>query len=487
MPEQYRPAHFDLHNFSGQFILTAEKEESVPENWTVHTFSPWHLYTLQLPVAPVYDETRRWLGWCIGHPVIDGAVDVKEVVLRTAGIQFSSDAIDDFYGRASGKWALLLVHPAYNKIFLDPYASLSTVYSTTEKRVVSTPSLFGPAYEWDEELINAVGLPEQDSWLPAGLTTRKGVRRLLPNHCLNTEDWTAARHWPTPETDFSVNADTKAAVQIIAGSIKNTITAISKSYPLCFSLTAGMDSRMLLACARDYISNAAFFTFVGGTKSVDTDIPALLAQRFRLNHRFIPTEKATPDELEQWLALTGMSTSGAIWKIHKSLTKLDPKRVLLPGTAGEIGRRTMQWRDTDRPGTKLSASDVLIRCKLPEHPALLKAVEAWIAELSFVDTFTFLALVFVEQRLGCWAAPQHYGNTTSAFEFTPFNSRQIFHTAMRLPHEYRRTKQLPEDIIRSTWPELLNLPFNQFTGVKGYMYSNVRRMKKILKDILHRG
>jgi hypothetical protein len=381
---------------------------------------------------------------------------------------------------------LIVLGGTKQAFYLDPYGSLPAVFSAVERTVAATPTLIGSDADWDEQLMAELGFPEKIEWLPSGLTLKKNVRRLTANHCLNLSDWTTSRHWPTPQTDFSVNNDTDAAVKKITAKIKDTISAVSMHHPLYFSLTAGMDSRMLLACARDHLDISSFFTFVGGTKSVDVDIPTVLARRFKLDHKFIYTEKASPGELDDWLALTGRSSSGAIWKIHKSLKQLEPNRVLLPGTAGEIVRRTMQWRPADKPGTKISAAEVLTRCKLPQHPALLQATEEWVAGLQFVDTFTFLALTFVEQRLSCWAAPQHYGNTTSAFEFTPFNSRTIFKTAMRLPHEYRRTKQLPVDFIRHAWPELLNYPFNQFTGVKGRFYSNVDWVKKFLKDLMHR-
>ena len=55
---------------------------------------------------------------------------------------------------------------------------------------------------------------------------------------------------------------------------------------------------------------------------------------------------------------------------------------------------------------------------------------------------------------------------------------------MRFPHEYRWQERFVTDIIRYTWPELLELPFNQFTGIKGFFDANVNRTKKFLKGML---
>lgn len=484
MPKNYFSTDIDTQQFIGQFILTSENRIT-PTGWTVYEYGQWRLCTLALPVLSVYDSNTRWLGWCIGHPIIDGHIDPEQVVLHTSANDFDMAAVDDFYQRTSGKWVLLLLQTDYNKIFLDPYGSLATVFSTVEKTVASTPSLLGEGHDWNEELIRALGLPDLDRWLPSGLTAKKNVRRLLANHALKLSDWTISRHWPMPETDLSVDHDIQAAVVKIADKAKTTIAAIHGAYPLCFTVTAGRDSRMLLACAHDYIDEASFFTFAAETETPDMQIPALIAAQLHLHHRFIQPVKAAPEELEQWLTLTGLSVAGKIWQIHKTIEQLDSKRVLLPGTSGEV-HKGVYWKSHDRAETKITAPDVLTRCKLPHHPALLQATEAWLAELQFLNAFGVLDLVHIEQRLGCWAAPQHYGNTTSAFEIATFNSRPVFHTMMRLPHSYRRKRQLAVDICQYAWPELLRFPFNEYTGVKGYFSSNVKRVKKFLKEMVGR-
>ncbi len=480
MPAKDRLTDLNGQRFFGQYVLTSAQIAS-PPGWAVQEHQQWRLYTLKLPLLHVFNQQNLWLGWCIGHLVADGQLAPARVTLQTASENFDMAAVDDFYQRASGKWALLLVQPGWEKVFLDPYGSLATVFGKAEKTVASTPSLIETNGGWDEELISEVGLPEKDVWLPSGLTSKKGIQRLLPNHSLSLTNWMASRHWPTPETDFSTLATTAAGVATIAENVKGTINAISKAYPLCLTVTAGRDSRAVLASAQAHVTQSSFITFIGEAKSVDKAIAAALCQRFGLNHKFIPYKQASPAELEHWLYLTGWSVSGAIWKIHKSLESVDPNRVLLPGTSAEV-HKGVYHRPADRADTKITAQEVLSRCKLPHHPAFIKATEAWLAELHFLDAFKILDLVHLEQRLGCWAASTHYGNTTSAFETAVFNSREIFHTMMRLPQAYRHKKQLAVDICAYTWPELLQFPFNEFTGVKGFFYAKARRIKTLLKE-----
>ncbi|HEV8083013.1 MAG TPA: hypothetical protein VGP55_07420 [Chitinophagaceae bacterium] len=484
MLEKFRSTRFDPDQFKGQFILTAERR-NIPENWSVYEYKSWRLFTLSLHVIDVFDQDKKWLGWCIGHPIVDGILHPKNIILKCPGKFFDIFSVNDFYNRAAGKWILFLVNEEIQKTFLDPYASLSMVFSTVEKTLASTTTLLGDGYKWNEELIKALGLPQNNSWVPAGLTTRINIRRLLPNHTLSLSDWKISRHWPGTNTDLSEDFNTIDSIKTISKSIQSNIGAVCKAYPVTFSLTAGRDSRMLLACARNYLSNATFFTFVSAKDTPDKEISSLIAKRFNLTHTFLPTEKASPDELEQWLKLTGMSVSGSIWKIHKTIKNLDPSRVLLPGMAGEIGR-AFYWRPGDSFEKQLSAKNLLKRFDLPLHFQLINAIEDWMSEITFLNTFSLLDLAYVEQRLGCWAAPQHYGNTTSTFELTMFNTRPIIDSLMRLPSNYRRKQQLATDICEFAWPELLEFPFNEFVGVKGFIFSKGRQMKKLAKEIIHR-
>jgi len=78
---------------------------------------------------------------------------------------------------------------------------------------------------------------------------------------------------------------------------------------------------------------------------------------------------------------------------------------------------------------------------------------------------TVIGLGYIGQRLCCWAAPGHYGNRTSLFELSPFSSRWLFRRMLELPLPWRTAEGLPTAVFRRLWPELLDLPFNQFTGL----------------------
>ena len=470
----------DAKKFRGQFLLTAENGLA-NEGWKCTTFKEWKLFTSDLPIIDVYNEKSKWIGWCIGHPIVDGILVPEKVVLKK-----SSNAVDpyeNFYDRTTGKWALLLLDDEVPVIYLDPYGSLTAVFSTDKETIASTPTLIGTDADWDKELMAEIGFPESIHWLPSGLTFKKRVRRIIANHRFHLSDWKTVRHWPNKETNLSIDADTDAAAEKVMANIQTTIAATASKFPLCLTITGGMDSRVVLACARNQVNQAKIITFAEAHETLDMYLAKRLAKQLNLNHQFLPILKANPEELEQWLYMTGNSVAGDIWKIHKTLSQLDADRVLMSGQSGEVHRGNY-WRPGDTAEMKITPEMLLKRTKFPQHPVLLKASEEWLAEFENLTAFNILDLVHIEQRMACWGAIQAYGNSTSVFEISPLSSRLIFQTMMRLPHPYRKRQQLPYDICKKAWPDLLKLPFNEYPGLYGYFRSKAKKVKKMYKRMV---
>ena len=47
----------------------------------------------------------------------------------------------------------------------------------------------------------------------------------------------------------------------------------------------------------------------------------------------------------------------------------------------------------------------------------------------------------------------------------PLSTRAVIDAMVRLPVVYRRRRQLPIDVCRACWPELLDFPFNRPAGI----------------------
>ena len=461
----------DFSNYRGQFVLSRSRAD-VPSGWRTAEGAGWHLAVNDLPIHELVDG-ERFLGWCVGHP------------LSAHPVRLDPNNIESFYETFAGAWALVLV--GMGRLLLDPGGQVPVVYDTETEIAASTPTLIPTAQPRDLQFEHEVGFPERDGWFPFGLTSRPNIRRLLPNHELDLERWTVTRNWPSPDHDFSIHKDMKPLVASICRDVTNTIRLAREQHPLQITLTAGLDSRMVLACAREFVSDAKFFTYSRPEETCDMHIAQRLARIAQLDHRFLPFIDASREQMVEWLHRTGHSISGGILHIHPSLTQLDPSRVLVTGIGGEIGR-SIYYRRGDSSNMALNAEILLRRVGRPAAPRLLEAGAHWLEGLRSFDPFVKLDLLYIENRLGCWAAPQKFTNNVSKFELTPFVDRKIINAMLHLPRYYRWRDNLAHSVMREVWPELRRVPINRFTeGWRGMRDGMIALVRAAAGPVRYRG
>jgi hypothetical protein len=417
-----------------------------------------------LPVTAL----RRGVHTCgllLGTVIRDGTLLAGEpLALPDGGDSPLADA-ERLLASLGGRHVAVLDLPGHRRLYPDAMATRAVVYSPALRAAGSTPlalylepDVYDTCYERD--LAATIGMPAADQWYPGALTPHRGVMRLLPNHYLDLDSWSAIRHWgsePPPP------CQPEQAVSEIGAIVRGQLSAVAARQGLHLSLTAGKDSRLLLACAREIVERIEFFTFVFDADSEDTRIATLLARRLGLRARLLPVVRATPEQSDAFLRRTGHAVSGAIREIHPTLAQLNPTRMVLPALGGEVGR-AYYWRPHDNRKTPLSPSGLTARLRLPHHPRIVAAVADWLTGLRDLPTRFVLDLALLELRLGGWAGPQTYGSDPFGDTLIPLAQRRVFELMMGLPEDYRTRDLLVSDVCRQLWPELLSLPFNRLTG-----------------------
>jgi hypothetical protein len=469
------------NEFDGQFVLS-KTVNFFPNKWQTRHIGDWALATHKsLPVTEIFDANGQATGWLLGYPITAQAELLKSSV-RLDRKLLTHDDFESWLCSLSGRFACIYLSSGAKRVYLDSCGSLAVVYSTDHNSVASTNTLLADINnDGDHELIRLLGMPDSDSWYPSGLTPMKNVRRLLPNHYLDLERWLCVRHWPKP-SDLQKSTDFGSTVQTVVKCLKKNIGAVSRQYPVQMSLTAGRDSRMLLACSREYLHRIKFHTGVWVPSGVDSEIGRQLARKLKLNHVTLRVKLAGKSELDDWQSRTGHCVSGEIWRIHPTSRKIDPQRAFLPGCAGEVGR-AYYWREGDETLERITAHDILKRTKLPATGKILENTELWLGEISNLGWNVILDLTYIEQRLGCWAGPLQYGQDgMHRARLFPFNDREIFKAILNAPVDPRRSQMLADDILASEWPELLDLPFNKLTGAAGLIQAGRNMIYSVASD-----
>jgi hypothetical protein len=316
---------------------------------------------------------------------------------------------------------------------------------------------------------------EPNQYWPAGTTLDPGISRLLPNHYLDLVNWRAIRHYPKSTLEAILEKDVPDCIEKIVGLLRRNISAVLEStHRLYMPLTAGRDSRMLLACSRDWKDKVDYVTFdyspwrPARTHRVDLYVSQRLAERFALRHQVLPISPNLPADTQlQYLQRIGFSGgAGKSWDFFWSCREhLDLSAAWLTGFAGEVGR-TFYSMPTDNETHKMSSVELLNRMGLPSSDRLQEAMRTWRDNLPEVPLSTLLDFAYIEHRLGCWAAPHLYGAAPFSINLTPFSHREIFDIMLRLPFTYRRNEGLARDVILATWPELHDLPHNDYPGLR---------------------
>jgi hypothetical protein len=475
-------SHID--NRLSQFIVCKSKAY-LPENWPRHGKEIWWLACHpMLPIVEMRSPDSTCIGWLIGYPINTATERMFEQTVTVSDIdakQLDLCRFESWLDSLGGRFACLLLVADVARLYLDSYGSLAAVYAPKREIVASSTILIPHSQGAEEytELNKELDIPNSPYWYPFGCTPIKGVERLLPNHFLDLNEWKSVRHWPM--NDIGIESSTENSVEEISSILRNNISAVLRDYPAYITLTAGRDSRMLLACARDKLERVKFLTLQLPTSIGKTDrkIATKLAQDFQLDHRLLEYQLATKSEQDIFLGLTGHCIGGAVAKVFIMLHQSDPNRPILTGLGGCSDERGLYWRRQDTPLTPLYAASLLDRLRLPRVPELEERAERWLRGLSHCNTMTILSLLYVEQRVGCWGTPTQYGNYWNIFELIPFSHRRIHELTLSLPHDYRRKKMLSTDLIRNQWPQLLSLPFNRDEGVLGYIKLFGQKLKYV--------
>ena len=471
----------------GQFLL-CRSESHVPLGWATREAGGWVLASHpKLPVIEVGAADSEPMGWVLGYPIHPNGrllSSGEQVSFGAAAARSVAEFERSLYA-FGGRFVAVYLTPQTSRVYLDPCGALAVVFCNEEGIVASSPVLvpYSEKTKDNVELIQATGIPERDGWYPFGLTPRHGIERLMPNHYLDLTTWQPIRHWPTAD-QLTVTKDISETVSKIASILERNIAAIT-TRPVYMSLTSGHHTRMLLACGRPYLDRISFFTIPlphDAQASLDCDVARRLAKRFGLDYVRLRWEAPSSTDLRQWLYRTGACVAGRTWRTVRTLWQLDPARGIFSGISGSIGQPNYRHAaDFDR--RPFSVAELLHRISMPAIPEIYDRTHRWLSALPVNNPLWVLDFVHLEQKGGCWAGPQEYGHVHTEFILSPYCHREIVQLMLSLPHEYRWRKELSRDLLRSRWPELLELPFNSPVGLRRGVQVSRRMLERAVSVI----
>jgi hypothetical protein len=459
----------------GQFILSKDKT-GVPDGWSSERIGVWLLgHHPSLPRIRILDDDDRIVGWLLGYPIDGNGVLLSEGdVIRVSGLyDCSESSVEQFVYSFGGRFLAALVGVLHPRLYLDPCGSLSIVYCSHQEVIASTPYLIPYDDQTQDrvDLVREMGIPYFDAMYPLGLTPRHNIERLLPNHYLDLSNWKNVRHWPKKPLQSRASVD--EAVGTIAAILKRNIAAVALRIPTYLHLTAGHDSRMLLACAKDVVDHLEMLTipFPDDRGFIDVSIARKITQQLHLCH-FVPHwRQPKQEDLDEWMFRVDYNigeTRGL--QAATTLKQVNPVHAHLYGEAGEVGRAYLARRLSVNEESKITPERLhscwrALSTRVPSTALVLTRLQHWLETVPAADAIQLLDLFLIEQRLGCWGGIWPYAESGNpGFVTFPFCHREIIERMLTLPTQYRRSDVLARDVINHEWPELLAWPFNEPIG-----------------------
>jgi hypothetical protein len=393
--------------------------------------------------------------------------------------------------RLAGSFILLTFGPLPPRVYLDPGGSLPLVFLAERKIAAASPALILDDAEYAErfqqDLHRATILDEGvGGWISGDLTAHRGVLRVLPNHFLDLVHWKAQRHWPKPE-DFRSWMPFEQGVARASEALSRFTSAVARNFSVALTMTAGNDSRLLLASARNVAAQCEFVTFNHDTAKMDVDIAQALSRMAGVKHRVIQVIEADAQQQERWNRAVGDTVVEGNRASHPTLREVHSD-TLLTGMYGEIGRCRLYRQDLATINSERIESDFVIeRLTLPHHPLTDAAFARWFDGVRGLPNSVILDLAFLELKFGNWAMGQHPAQNALKFHFLPYAQRQVLDSFMGVDPVEKTTERLFSACIRYLWPELCSMPINRYGDYRDHLVklsklTRPSRVRRFLRD-----
>lgn len=403
---------------------------------------------------------EKWLG---------AGLSLYEGEIRTTHTIHTSD---DFEQKIIFGLSGLLLFETYGgllgrRLYPDCGGTIPIVYCAENRRFGASANQLFDRAEYDrrllrkrvDKLINKEG---HAGWISGTLTAHAGTERLLANHYLDLDRFTAHRFWPHENMLAAPAPTLPQAVESVAKAMKGFVEALVEQHHVTVALTAGLDSRLILAASRNVIDRVSAYTFSSGIETYDHIVPRKMCAALGMRHEIVPMVLATADELEIWDREVGHAARSFNRLFYPTMARIDANMVLT-GMFGEPARCFLyddDWRTID--DRQASPANILARLKQPQDSEQEANLAAWLAPIAHLPHSVILDLAYVELRMSSWAMAQAPIQRISSWMLMPFAQWSIQNIFLTLPVEVRASEPVLQQIGKHLWPEAMEWPINAY-------------------------
>lgn len=389
-----------------------------------------------------------------------------------------------------GRFVFLFRHNDVVYLFNDA-CGLKTVYYTTSDQgffAASQPLLLQRVIPiakepfYDDYYESNYVKSNREHWLPCGITLFRDVDQLVPNHYVDVKANVQIRFWPIRNIQPLQLGE---GVALLGPLLKKTMAAAAKRFDLAMAITAGMDSRLVLAACKDIADEIFFYTLKYrdlSNGSPDIKIPKNLLERLGHQHHILDCMGNAPETfLKIYEANTPMAHGNDWGHIAYGIQRHYPQeKMAIRGNCVEVARNYSSLYKKIKQSP--SVDNIMeIQGGWKQMPYARARLELWFKEAHPLAHLGYdvIDLFYWEHRLGSWQAQSQLEWDLVQEMFTPFNNREIIDLMLGVDDEYRTDPAhftFFHQLMKDLWPEVRQVPINPKT--------NGQKLKGTLKGVL---
>lgn len=461
--------------FTRQFAIT--KQAAWLDGWASVPSLNRYIHSCDLEVTQSQDLRVSLLGYAIDPKNTESSN--REIVNQLAS--GTSDEAIQIGSSLAGRWVLLCEFQDRQFVMHDPCGLRQVFYSSDFcASQASTAAKFFPLLPSEDALNGFLSTQfaktNEEYWWPGDSTQYKGVKCLLPNHYLDLNTLTTHR--------YGIDAlETVATGKECAEILTANIRAAAQRFDLALPLTAGWDSRTILASCLNANIKPHCYTLKWGDRTNSHQDLRIPPQLINWQHQVIecPTQ-ATRESYEFSKAFHESVNPAHDSSIPMGLWYGYPKgKVSLSGHCSEVARCFYKERDA-----LVDARYLAHITGMDATPFILEQFESWLADAlpeSKRCGIHILDLFYWEQRAGRWAANGQAQWDIVHERFTPFNHRPLIFSLLSAPESLRKYPDylLYREMIENMAPHLLQIPVNPDSAKRQSIFrKTVAGMKSLI-------
>jgi hypothetical protein len=406
------------------------------------------------PFAPEKDNHEMAAG-------LAGATGTQDVVRRAQAL--------------SGRFVIFYRDDDTKTAFSDALGHRQIYYYRTEEQLflTSSPKLFLHVMHFDlqisdekREITESQEFRRtENSWFGDDSIDDR-LKKVTPNHNLDLEKWQVRRKaFDVPRHDTK-QATQDLCAQVLTGGLAGAV----RRYRVMQAVTAGVDSRVLLAASKEVSDKIQYYIFKRpgmSAENPDIAVPLELAKKIDIDFQPLTTEPLNDEFIEAYkiehiLPRILSKTQNIQHHYYNSLplgNVLDVK-----GNGGEVlrffyGRAHGAFAEAIGP-------DVLMHLSgYPGNAYFERKMAEWLSNAKgFARQYgiPILDLFYWEQRMGNWGAEHGLEQDIAVEEFWPFNNAALLLNGLTIHHSQRAWPKYVFflELMSDLWPEVLSEPIN---------------------------